>query len=48
MDTLIVIWVLWIQQNDAVFNRVFWTKEQVYHQIWLQLVDYGRNVWFRM
>lgn len=41
------MWVLWIERNDAAFNGIFWEQEQVFHRMWLQLVDYGRNAWFK-
>jgi hypothetical protein len=38
----IVIWLLWMERNDAVFNDLRWTKDKLFHKIWLRLIDYGR------
>nr|PNR35195.1 hypothetical protein PHYPA_023094 [Physcomitrium patens] len=43
----IVIWVLWVEKNYATFNETLWSQKQVYHIIWLKLVDYGRNSWIK-
>nr|PNR60206.1 hypothetical protein PHYPA_002999 [Physcomitrium patens] len=29
-----------IEKNDAAFNGVHWPIEQLYHKIWLQLIEY--------
>nr|PNR48411.1 hypothetical protein PHYPA_012887 [Physcomitrium patens] len=40
----IIMWVIWIERNDDAFNGVFWPKEQVFHLIWLQLVDWQEHL----
>jgi hypothetical protein len=41
----IVLWQLWLERNDAVFNGTRWPKMKMLQRIWLGLVDYGRMEW---
>lgn len=40
-----IMWLLWLELNDAVLNSTFWSKEKMYNKIWLHMVDYGRIAW---
>jgi hypothetical protein len=41
----IVIWLLWLERNDAVFNDVHLSREKVIQKVWLGIIDYGRKDW---
>jgi hypothetical protein len=41
----IVLWQLWLERNDVVFNNLRWSKEKMVQRIWLGLADYGRKEW---
>lgn len=43
----VIIWTIWIERNDAAFNGVHWAEEKLYQTIWLHVIDYGRNDWFK-
>jgi hypothetical protein len=40
-----VIWLLWLERNDAVFNNVHWSKEKLIQKVWLGIINYGRKDW---
>lgn len=41
----VILWTLWIEPNDLVFNGSKWHQHKALHTIWLGLVDYGRLAW---
>lgn len=43
----IILWTLWIEQNDAAFNDILWRPAKQLQRIWLGLVDYGRMEWVK-
>jgi hypothetical protein len=44
----IVIWLLWIERNEAAFDGVFWSPEQLRRKIWVSIIDYGRLAWQKL
>jgi hypothetical protein len=44
----IVIWMLWIERNEAVYDGVFWSPEDLRSKIWLGAIDYGRIAWQKL
>lgn len=44
----VVLWVLWIQRNDMVFNNQAWTDERLLQYIWSGLLDYGCVEWAKV
>jgi hypothetical protein len=43
-----VLWTLWIERNDKVFNDCSWTNEKRTGKIWSGMLDYGRMEWSRV
>lgn len=41
----VIMWLLWLERNDATFNNTRWHSEKMQNLIWLGLVDYGRITW---
>ena len=41
----VILWALWIERNDKVFNNVLWTPEKMLQVVWLGITDYGRMEW---
>jgi hypothetical protein len=44
----IVLWLLWSERNEAAFNEVPWSPEQVRSKAWLGIIDYGRLAWQKL
>jgi hypothetical protein len=42
-----IVWLLWMERNDAIFNNIKWSHTKLLQKIWLGLVDYGRLDWER-
>lgn len=40
-----IVWMLWMERNDAIFNDIKWPYPKNLQKIWLGLVDYGRLEW---
>ena len=40
-----IVWQLWLERNDAVFNDISWAHAKLFQKIWLGLIDYGRLAW---
>jgi hypothetical protein len=45
---MVVLWILWTEKNDVVFNNVKWTPIKLLQRIWLGMLDYGRVDWSRL
>jgi hypothetical protein len=37
-----MVWMLWMERNDAIFNDITWSHGKLRQKIWLGLIDYGR------
>lgn len=44
----VVMWTLWIERNDKVFNNCAWTNEKLFQTVWTDIIDYGRVEWDRV
>jgi hypothetical protein len=42
-----VVWLLWLEHNNAVFNDIKWTRAKMIQKEWLGLIDYGHMDWER-
>ena len=42
-----ILWIIWPQQNDSVFNILQWPIEKTHQVIWDALQDHGRIEWKR-
>lgn len=40
-----ILWVLWLERNDAAFNNVEWHPRKLIQRIWLGIIDDGRMEW---
>lgn len=40
-----VLWALWIERNDMVFNNARWPTEKLLQHVWSGMLDYGRVEW---
>jgi hypothetical protein len=43
----VVLWSLWIEWNDVMFNNVAWSPNKLLHKIWIGLIDYGQVEWLK-
>lgn len=43
-----VLWSLWLERNDVVFNNTRWTEERMRQHVWSEILDYGRVEWDRI
>jgi hypothetical protein len=43
-----IMWTLWKERLDATFNGMYWSHGQLFQEVWLGLVDYGRGELNRM
>jgi hypothetical protein len=41
----IIVWTLWMERNDAIFNDIKRSRPKLLQRIWLGLIDYGRLKW---
>lgn len=41
----VVLWTLWTQRNDAVFNQQSWPTRKLLQQVWNGMIDYGHAEW---
>lgn len=41
----VVLWTLWIERNDMIFNNQAWSPAKQLQHIWSAMVDYGRVEW---
>jgi hypothetical protein len=41
----IIIWTIWIEQIDLVFNNARWDYFNVQGTIWEALINYGKAKW---
>ena len=37
-----MLWHIWEQRNEAVFDGHHWHPTKLYHKLWLSMIDYGR------
>jgi hypothetical protein len=44
----VVLWTLWTERNDVVFNNSRWPADKLLHRIWIGIIDYGRVDWARL
>lgn len=42
-----VVWLLWLERNDAVFNDIQWLRAKMIQKVWLGLINYWRAEWER-
>jgi hypothetical protein len=35
----IVVWLLWLEYNDIVFNDIRWPRENILRKVWLGLIE---------
>jgi hypothetical protein len=40
-----VVWLLWMECNDVIFNNIKWSSIKLLQKVWLGLIDYGRLAW---
>jgi hypothetical protein len=40
-----VVWTLWMERNDAIFNDIKWSPSMLKQKKWFGIVDYGRLDW---
>jgi hypothetical protein len=40
-----VVWLLWMERNDFIFNDIKWPPAKLIQTIWLGFIDYGRLAW---
>jgi hypothetical protein len=40
-----MVWLLWMERNDSIFNDIKWPPAKLIQTIWLGLIDYGRLAW---
>jgi hypothetical protein len=40
--------MLWTERNEAAFEGVFWSLEQLRCKIWVDIIDYGRLAWQKL
>jgi hypothetical protein len=43
----VVLWALWTERNEVVFNNKVWRPNKLLHKIWSDIIDYGRVEWPR-
>jgi hypothetical protein len=43
----IIMWNLWLETCDVVFNHTRWHEEKMKSLVWLGLIDYGRMAWHK-
>jgi hypothetical protein len=41
----IILWYIWLDRNDVVFNKTFWIELRIHQYIWKQILAYGRLEW---
>jgi hypothetical protein len=41
----IIVWTLWTERNDVIFNDIKWSRPKLLQRIWLGLIDFGRLEW---
>lgn len=44
----VVLWALWIERNDKVFNDVSWPPAKLMQVVWDGIIDYGRIEWTKV
>ena len=42
-----ILWIIWWQQSNMIFNRLQWPVEETRQIVWDALQDYGRIEWKR-
>jgi hypothetical protein len=40
-----IMWLLWIERLDVLYNRLRWNQVKMQNCIWMGLIDYGRMAW---
>ena len=44
----ITLWMIWIDQNNRVFNHEQWHESKMKHLIWDNLIMYAKMAWERV
>ena len=44
----IILWTIWIECNDKVFNHEHWHESKVKHWVWDELIFYAKATWNRV
>ena len=44
----VILWHIWEQHNEAVFDGRHWHPAKLYHKLWLSMIDYSRLSWSRV
>jgi hypothetical protein len=43
-----MLWTIWIERNNKVFNYEHWHESKVKHRIWDELIIYAKAAWERV
>jgi hypothetical protein len=43
-----IVWMLWIERNEAAFDGVSWSSVELRSRIWMCLIDYSRVAWQKL
>lgn len=43
-----MLWTIWIERNNKVFNHEEWHNSRVKHRIWDELIIYAKAAWERV
>ena len=43
-----MLWTIWIERNNKVFNHEKWHNSRVKHRIWDELIIYAKAAWERV
>lgn len=42
---IVVLWSLWIERNEKVYNNITWMPDKLTQTIWNGMIDYGWVEW---
>lgn len=43
----IIIWEIWLERNNKVFNNINWFMDKFFNRIWRNFIDYVKEEWIR-